>query len=78
MALTEQERAVLLARLDDAREALHQLEIGRSEVSLNYNGEAMAFTAADRGSLRQYIRDLEAQLGQRRSARARGRGVIFG
>ncbi|MBD9621879.1 phage tail protein [Ensifer sp. ENS06] len=78
MALTEQERAVLLARLADAREALHQLEIGRSEVSLTYNGEAMSFAAADRGSLRQYIRDLEAQLGQRRSARARGRGVIFG
>jgi len=78
MALTEQERAVLLARLDEAREALHQLEIGRAEVSLNYNGESMAFAAADRGSLRQYIRDLEAKLGQRRSARARGRGVIFG
>lgn len=78
MALTEQERAVLLARLDEAREALHQLEIGRAEVSLNYNGESIAFVAADRGSLRQYIRDLEAQLGHRRSARARGRGVIFG
>ncbi|UTV37633.1 gpW family protein [Ensifer adhaerens] len=78
MALTEQERAALAARLEEAREALHQLEIGRSEVSLNYNGEAMAFAAADRGSLRQYIRGLEAQLGLRQTARARSRGVIFG
>lgn len=78
MALTEQERAVLSARLDEAREALHQLEIGRAEVSLNYNGESITYAAASVGSLRQYIRSLEAQLGQRRLARARSRGVIFG
>lgn len=78
MALTEQERAVLQARLEEAREALHQMEIGRAEVSLNYNGEAITYAAANIGDLRQYVRSLEAQLGQRRLGRARSRGVTFG
>ncbi|RVL61030.1 gpW family head-tail joining protein [Sinorhizobium meliloti] len=78
MALTEQERAVLRARLDEAREALHQMEIGRGEVSLSYNGESVTYAATNIGALRQYVRDLEAKLGLRRFARARSRGVIFG
>ncbi|RVI94122.1 gpW family head-tail joining protein, partial [Sinorhizobium medicae] len=56
----------------------HQMEIGRAEVSLSYNGESITYAATNIGALRQYVRDLEAKLGLRRFARARSRGVIFG
>ncbi|APO74259.1 phage head-to-tail joining protein [Rhizobium etli 8C-3] len=78
MALTEAERALAQARLDEARAALHRLTIGQAEVSLVYNGESITYSAADAGRLQTYIRQLEAQLGLRSSARARSRGVIFG
>lgn len=78
MALTEAERAVLQTRLEEARAALHSLNIGRSEVSLAYNGESITYSIADAGRLEAYIRQLEAQLGLRRSGRARSRGVVFG
>lgn len=50
-------------RVDEAREALHQMEIGRAEVSLSYNGESVTYAATNIGALRQYVRDLEAKLG---------------
>jgi hypothetical protein len=78
MALTIQQRALLEAQLTEARAALHRIEIGGAEVSLSYNGESIAYSAATSGGLRVYIRGLEAQLGYRSSGRARSRGVIFG
>jgi len=78
MALTAEQRALLEAQLADARAALHRVVTGRAEVSLSYNGESITYSAANEGDLRQYIRELEAQLGYRTSARARSRGVIFG
>lgn len=78
MALSEEERIRVQARLDEARAALHRLEIGQAEASIAYNGESVSYSQADRASLRKYIRDLEAQLGLRVSARARSRGVVFG
>lgn len=78
MALTPEQRAAIEAQLTDARAALHRLEIGHMEASVSYSGEQVTYSAADRASLRKYIRDLEAQLGLRSSGRARGRGVIFG
>lgn len=78
MALSEEERIRVQARLDEAREALHRLETGQAEASIAYNGESLTYSQADRGSLRKYIRDLEVQLGLRSMARARSRGVVFG
>lgn len=78
MPLTEEQRALTQARLDEARAALHKLEIGEAVVSLAYNGESATYSAADAGRLRQYIRSLEAQLGLRSIGRARSRGVVFG
>lgn len=78
MALTPEQRAAIEAKLAEAREALHRLELGNKEASVSYSGEQATYSAADRASLRKYIRDLEAQLGLRGSGRARGRGVIFG
>jgi hypothetical protein len=78
MALTDIERAAVQLQLDEARLALHRLEIGQGEVSLAYNGETVTYAAADLASLRLYIRGLEAKLGLRLYARARARGVVFG
>lgn len=78
MPLSEEERGRVQARLDEARDALHRLEIGQAEASIAYNGESVTYSQADRGSLRKYIRDLEAQLGLRPRARACSRGVVFG
>lgn len=77
MPLSPQQRAVIEAQLEEARTALHRLNIGDREASLSYDGEQVTYSAADRGSLRVYIRELEAKLGQRRFARARSRGVVF-
>ncbi len=78
MALTELERAAVQLQLDQARAALHRMELGEMEVSLSYNGESVTYSAANPGSLRSYIRGLEVQLGLRAFARARSRGVVFG
>ncbi len=77
MPLTPTMQAALEARLDQARDALHRLELGDREASVSYDGEQVSYSAADRGSLRAYIRTLEAQLGVRQRARARSRGVRF-
>lgn len=77
MPLSPQQRAVIEKQLEEASAALHRLEIGDREASLSYDGEQVTYSAADRGSLRSYIRQLEAKLGQRRFARARSRGVVF-
>lgn len=78
MALSELERAAVQAQLDEARSALHRLELGQSEVSLAYNGESVTYNAANAASLRLYVRQLEFRLGLRSTPRARSRGVIFG
>ncbi len=78
MPLSEEQRALYQARLDEARAALHQLQLGQAVVNLAYNGESVSYSAANVGQLRQYIRELETTLGQRSSARARSRGVVFG
>ncbi|WP_421581122.1 gpW family head-tail joining protein [Shinella sp. M31] len=78
MALSEEERIRVQARLDEARDALHRLELGQAEASIAYNGESVTYTQTNAGSLRKYVRDLEVQLGFRSMARARSRGVVFG
>ena len=78
MALSAEERAALETQLAQARDALHRLELGEMTASVSYQGEQVTYSAADRASLRYLVRALEAQLGLRRSARARGRGVVFG
>lgn len=71
------EREKLLVQLDEARAALHRLELGGQTASVSYDGESVTYSAANRGDLRQYIRTLEAKLGLR-APRARSRGVRFG
>lgn len=53
----------LQTRLKEARNALHQLMIGRSVVEVtDQNGEKLRYTAANRTDLKQYVAELEAEL----------------
>ncbi|TPN16233.1 phage tail protein [Mesorhizobium sp. B2-1-3] len=63
MALTDDERAVLTARLASAETALHSLMVGQSAVSLSYDGESVTYSQADEAKLRRYIGELKSQLG---------------
>lgn len=70
-------RALIEQRLAQAREALHKLLTGASTVQLSYQGESITYSSTDEGRLRNYIRELESQLGIG-SNRTRSRRVIFG
>jgi len=49
--------------LNDAKAAYHRLQMGTSaRVVVDYNGERVEYTAANRVSLAQYIQSLETQL----------------
>lgn len=49
--------------LNEAREAYHLLQTGRSaRVVVDQNGERVEFTAANRANLYAYIRELESKL----------------
>jgi hypothetical protein len=61
--LSDGERAVLRVRLDEAEKALHALMIGKSAVSIAYDGESVTYGQADEAKLRRYIADLKSQLG---------------
>lgn len=77
MALTPEQRQIFMQRLNEAETVEHQWALGQTAASLSYNGETMAFSATNLATIRQYIRQLKAQLGLG-SYRARSRGVVFG
>ena len=64
-------------RLDEARDALHRLIVGKQAVTITYDGETVTYTAADESRLRRYIAELEALTGVRTLGRARSRAVTF-
>lgn len=78
MALSPEQRAELEAQLKKAKAALFRLETGAMTASITCEGESLTYRATNIGALRNFIRELEAKLGLRKSARARSRGVIFG
>lgn len=62
-------------RLDEAREALHQLLTGTMAVSLtDQNGEKVEYRPANRSALERYVADLEAELA---GAITRPRRILF-
>lgn len=69
-------RQIIQQRLIEAKNALHRLLTGTATVQLSYQGESVTYTTADEGKLRNYIKELEAQLGTA-PARTRARRVIF-
>ena len=70
--------ATLQQRLDEAENAYHQLQIGRTEVTVSYQqgtgARAVTYSQADRGALAGYIADLKRQLGM---SRRRAIGIRF-
>ena len=48
-------------RLADARSALHQLQLGRSEIEVSYDGQTVKYARADINRLKAYISELEAE-----------------
>ena len=69
--LTPERRALLQGRLEQAENALHDLLMGNTTVSVAYEGESVTFRQTDEAKLRRYIAELEAELGLVRSARRR-------
>lgn len=62
--LTGPQRATMERRLEEAREALHKLQIGGSaKVFVDQNGERIEYNSATVLQLTKYIRELEMALG---------------
>ena len=61
--LTPEEKAVLEARLVEAKQAYHDLVTGtKARVVVDTNGEKVEFTAPNRQALYAYIQELERVL----------------
>lgn len=61
--LTSAERLLLQARLDEAKQAYHDLMTGtKARVIVDQNGEKVEFVAANRQALYAYIQELERVL----------------
>lgn len=56
--------AILEVRLAEAEAALHQLQIGKSTVSVSYDGKSVSYSAARIADLQSYILTLRSQLGR--------------
>ena len=64
MALTAEQRQVLVTRLGEAETAFHELQLGiQARVFVDQNGERVEYTAARRNELATYIFGLKSQLG---------------
>lgn len=58
--LTPAERTLMQARLDEAKQAYHDLVTGvKARVIVDQNGEKVEFTAPNRQALYSYIQELE-------------------
>lgn len=53
----------MMIELREAREALHNLMIGKRVVTVQKDGRRVEFTAASVNELKKYIAQLEAELG---------------
>jgi hypothetical protein len=61
---------VKTARLAEASDALHQLQIGKRVVKVMVDGQNVEFTAANQASLEAYVSRLTAELAGRPPHRA--------
>jgi hypothetical protein len=62
-------------QLQQARDALHKLQIGRSVVSVSQDGVTTTYTQANIASLRAYVSSLEVELGVTATRRLPPAGV---
>lgn len=65
-----------LEQLNEARAALHRLNIGTSTVSIQRDGKRVEFTPINRADLERYIAQMEADLGQPGNRRRGPAGVL--
>lgn len=71
--------ATAAQRLVEAQNALHALRIGQSAVEVrDSNGESVRFTAANESRLRQYIAELQAEIGGTSTTRRLPMRPVFG
>lgn len=56
-------RETLEQRLADAEDAYHRLSTGTLEVTIQYENRSTTYAKADLGQLKNYIRELKADLG---------------
>lgn len=75
---SEEDRALWVGRLKQAEDAMHQLRIGRSVVSVDTPDDKVQFQMTNRHELDRYIKDMRLALGLINSTRPKARGVIFG
>lgn len=68
--------AVLQGRLSEAETAYHALMTGRLEVSVGYGDQRVTYNQADKAELRDYIRDLTAQIRAAGGGGARRRPIV--
>lgn len=57
------DKATLKARLDALEDARLQLAMGKSRVSVSYDGKSVSYTAADAGLIIGMIHEIKQQLG---------------
>lgn len=66
--MTTEERDRLTGLLREAEQAYHELAIGQSvKVVVHQNGQRMEYTPATKTTLKTYIQELKAQLGEQAS-----------
>lgn len=73
--LTDEQRAILQTRYDEASEALHKLRTGAMVVQIGTDTERLQYAAVDQARLAAYVASLQSQLGL--TPRARAIGVSF-
>lgn len=61
-----------LQQLEEARNALHQLIVGKKAVRITKDGRSVEYTPTNRSDLEQYISQLETLLGLRTLRRPLG------
>ena len=69
--------ATLKAWLGEAKQALHQLLVGKQPVQVDYNGTRTAFAPGEEEKLRSYITELKVRLGKPDARPRRAIGVVF-
>lgn len=67
--------ATLTQYLAEAQTALHKVLTGQQVQVVSYDGRSVTYSQTNVASLRAYINDLQFQLGQTSSGRARLRGI---
>ena len=67
----------LQTKLEEAKDAYHKLQTGTMAVSIMKDGRRIEYNRTNIHQLKNYIDELEAQMGNANTRRRRPAGVIF-